>query len=312
MTKFLIKISFFLTIIFTLITSFEWLTAKLIIYNSDFQLENKPKYLLLGHSQPECAFNDNIITDFKNLAFGGESYFYTYHKSKEVIKNNPSIETVFINFTNNSIDPKMDAWTWDCYYMAMRLENFGELFNMNAKLKMAYKNPICFGKTTSFMVKERLLKVINNDLKFSKTLGGYKKLIKIKKDKTDLSAEEQRVQELNAFDPNGTSYSSLNIDYLKKLISFCKSEGKNVVLIRTPQRNDDPYWQNEELFQELRILNFEHIPFLDLSLFPLSDHEYFDSSHLNEEGAIRFSNWFDSLLKNQSKALLEGNILIDE
>lgn len=245
MKIYLIKTSFFLTVIFTLIISFELVTTKLIIYNSDFQLENNPKYLLLGHSQPECAFNDNIIADFKNLALGGESYFYTYHKSKEVIKGNPSVKTVFINFSNNSIDSKMDAWTWDCHYMSMRIQNFGALFNLKAKLKMVFKNPMCFWKTTIFMLKERFLQVINNDLKLSIPLGGYKKLIKTKEIKTNLNAEEKRIQELNNFDPNGTSYSNLNIDYLKKLISFCKSEGKNVVLIRTPQRNDDPYWQNE-------------------------------------------------------------------
>jgi hypothetical protein len=80
MKKYLYKTIAFLVILFILIVGFELVTAKLMVSNLDFKFENRPKYLVLGHSQPEHAFNDSIIDGLKNLAEGGESYFWTYHK----------------------------------------------------------------------------------------------------------------------------------------------------------------------------------------------------------------------------------------
>src|SRR5690554_8088243 len=70
---------------------------------SDFKLDEHPKYIVVGHSHPECAFNDSLIPELKNISHSGESYFYSYFKTKQVVQQNTSIEVVFIEFTNNQI-----------------------------------------------------------------------------------------------------------------------------------------------------------------------------------------------------------------
>ena len=127
---------------------------------SDFELKDYPKYLVLGYSQPEYAFNDSLIIGLKNLAKGGESYFYTYYKPKEMIKNNPSIETVFIAFTNVNIVSKIDAWTWDCYYMSSRLNRFSSLIDLNVQIKLAYYNLPCYSKSMTHVIKDRFSNLI--------------------------------------------------------------------------------------------------------------------------------------------------------
>ena len=52
---------------------------------SQFDLKKQPKSIVVGHSHPECAFNDSLIQEFKNFSSSGESYFYTYPKLKNII-----------------------------------------------------------------------------------------------------------------------------------------------------------------------------------------------------------------------------------
>jgi hypothetical protein len=67
---------------------------------------------VLGHSHPQCAFHDSILTDIDNFATSGESYYYTYFKTRMLLQatNQPSV--VFIEFANNQITPRMNEWIW--------------------------------------------------------------------------------------------------------------------------------------------------------------------------------------------------------
>ena len=80
MDKFLKDCLYFLLIFILVIISsnsfFSWFQN---MY-SNFELNEKPKYLMLGHSHSACAYNDTIISDFINLSDLGESYFYTFVK----------------------------------------------------------------------------------------------------------------------------------------------------------------------------------------------------------------------------------------
>ena len=307
MKKYILKTIAFLGILLLLLFGFESVTAQLILFNTDFKLKNNAEYLVLGHSHPEQAFNDSLISNLVNLAESGKSYFYTYYKSKEFIKNNPSLKTVFIEFTNNSIDPKMDIWTWDCNYMEYRVEKFSPLIDKKGALKLLLKNPKCVVNSMPFILNERFNQCVNNNLIFSKNIGGYK--VADANNKSEIMNRDVRMKELDEYDKYSSSFSSINISYLQKLINFSQQQGKNVVLIRTPQRNDYEYWDNELLFQKIRQKYFGHIAFLDLTQFKLEDHEYLDPAHLNYEGATRFSKWFDKMLKTQPEILLEGKIV---
>jgi hypothetical protein len=309
MKSFIYKTLSFIILLLVLVFGFEQITAKLIVSNTDFQLKNKPQYLVLGHSQPEHAFNDSLINGLKNLAEGGESYFWTYHKFKEVIKQNPSINTVFIAFTNNNIEQKRDAWTWDCYYMSSRLDRFAPLISIKGKLKLAYRNPYCFVNTMSFELKERFDNLSDNNLIFTEKLGGYKITEKKQKESyTPLNQEELRLQLLNAFDPQHAKVSKHNLFYLDKLIKLCHKEGKKVVLMRLPQKENYEFWKNENQFQNVRHKYYANLPFLDFTVFPTTDDDFIDPSHMSYKGAKRFSIWIDQLLQTHRDELIQGNL----
>lgn len=77
MRQFLKKIfSFTFIFIFAFIIVLE-ITETVIRKKANFKIIKNSKYLLLGHSHPECAFNDSLIDNFINLSKFGDSYYYT-------------------------------------------------------------------------------------------------------------------------------------------------------------------------------------------------------------------------------------------
>jgi hypothetical protein len=313
MKRYLKKTSTFLALILLTLAGFEWTTSELIVNKSSFKLEDNPSYIVLGHSQPEHAFNDSLIDGLKNLAAGGESYFWTYHKSKLVIKQNKSIKTVFINFTNNNIEKKRDAWTWDCYYMSSRLDRLAPLISFQDKLKLAYYNPSCFVKTMAFKLKERFDNLSHQNLVFTEKLGGYRITPrKLKELNSPLTKEELRLQQLNLFEPQNAKVSEHNLFYLDKLIELCYNEGKNVILFRLPQQENYEFWKNESQFQNVKNQRYKNLPFLDFSVFPMDDQDFRDASHMSYKGASRFSIWLNQLLKTYHEELIQGEIEVSE
>ena len=309
MRTFLKKTIIFLLSIIILLFGVDWLSSELIIEKSDFKLISKPKYLVLGHSQPEHAFNDSLIKGLKNLAEGGESYFYTYYKSIEVIKKNPTIETVFINFSNNNIAKSRDFWTWDCYYMAERLKRFSHLIKIEGKLKLAYHNLPCFTETMLFVLQERLSDLLTQNLRYSTNLGGYKVSSKLSSNTEQLETSlSTRLRVLNSFDSNSKKASQHNLNYLNKLIEFCKKHDKQVVLVRLPQQKEYKFWENEIEFSQIRKQYFTELPFLDFAKFPLKDEDFIDHSHLSYQGASRFSIYFGKLLKTKNYQLNQRSL----
>jgi hypothetical protein len=79
MRKFLIQIflfSFSLLSVFLLVII---ISNKVIDSKNIFKLTNNINYLILGHSHPECDFNDSLIDNTKNLAQSGELYLSLIH-----------------------------------------------------------------------------------------------------------------------------------------------------------------------------------------------------------------------------------------
>ena len=93
------------------------------------------------------------------------------------------------------------------------------------------------------------------------------------------------------------SISRKNIEYLEKIVTFCKEKNVNIYFIRSPQHIYYASRKNEKVFRRIRNEKFENVPFLDFNDFPLTNGEFGDFGHLNYRGAEKFSLWFDELLK---------------
>lgn len=230
------------TLIFVLVESSEYIVNK----NSDFKLNVNTKYLVLGHSHPECAFNDSLIDNFKNLSQSGESYYYTYFKAKEIIKQNPSIETVFIEFTNNQINESMNDWIWGEKYMNHRYPKYSSFMKYDDKMILAKNNLSGFLNSTSLSLKENIGRVIKQNFNYTNSIGGY---LYLERDKTDSLVNNIKKEYSQS---ENVRVSEHNLEYLNKIIDLCEEHGKKVILIRSPQHSKYTGYSNENIYQEIR------------------------------------------------------------
>lgn len=256
------------------------------------------EYLFLGHSQPEGAINDSLIPKSRNLAQGGEAYFYTYQKIKKILPVNPQIKKVFISFSNNQIDKKMDDWAFDDehlnqyfakYSFAMDLEDINLVLQNNPNYFLQ-ANLAALESNVKFLLKGK--KIFEN-----RHWGGYLPVYEVKLDslkKVNYIAKikEERIEGL----------SETNIRYLKKIVQFCRDQNREIIFIRTPFDQDMDRVYSESKFQAIRKKEFGKVPFWDFKDAPLPVEGFRDYDHLNVKGATVFSAIFLEKLQNDKNA----------
>ena len=290
----LTKLLWFLGILFAMLIGGS-LMGKTMLRNGDyFKLKPDTKLIVLGHSQPECGLNDSLLPHVGNFSQGGESYFYTYQKLKKLVADNPQIETVIVSYANNQINERMDKWIWDevhlynsypKYHFMMDGEDFSLLAKHNFR-ELLSADAKAFKDFASFMVKNR-----KNYLAGSKW-GGYFYLERNKVDsllKTDYLARERRDIRLEL--------SEANLEYLSKIVAFCKEKNIRVFFLRMPIHPDLPFLKNESQYQNIKKERFPEVELLDFKNFPVADGEFGDFDHLNHKGAKRFSAYFKTMLE---------------
>lgn len=269
-----------------------------LINNSDYyKLSDSTKFVIFGNSHSECAFNDSIIRNFKNLSNSGESYFYTYLKVKKIISSNRQVKNIFIEYSNNAIETSMDSWTFDNTYLPIRIPTYLPLMDYS-DFRLIWINNY---KGFLYCLPKSIIKYIGRNLKYvlfsekgfikESRFGGY---LYLEKDKTDslINNPPVTIKKENS----KTEISEINIKYLIKTIEFCKSNNVKVFLIRSPLHSRYYGVENEPKYREIlhfKLLNTELLDFKD---FPIENHEFGDFEHLNFKGARVFSIFFNNLL----------------
>lgn len=295
MKKFIYRVLLFMSIFITLFVFYEIITFKYISLRADFKLKSNPKYIVLGHSHPETAFNDSLINNVTNLAQSGESYFYTFQKVKEVLKQNKSIKTIFIEFTNNQVNKEMDDWIWEEKYISNRYPIYSSFMSKEDTKLLLENNYTVFYNAFSISSKNKFLRILKNDFDYTKEIGGYQYLVRNKTDSLLINYDD-RFNYKNYFNDDH-NISEINLKYLSKIITLSHKYRIRIVLIRSPQHERYTGYYNEKVYQEILRSNFKNVEYLDLSKFSVKNNEFWDLEHLNYRGARKFSTWFNSLLK---------------
>lgn len=295
MIRFLKRIALFVFPLLFLVVGVAFVSKKIINNRPVFTLPPTTETLILGHSQAECALNDSLIQGSKNLAQGGEAYFYTYQKLRKLLPENPQVKTVFLSFSNNQVEKKMDEWTYDDKHLSNYFPKYsGQLDFEDYTLLMKY-NPkeVLSGELKalknnfSFILKNQKSYLSNNNW------GGY---LYLKRNKIDSLLKANYIRTLKK--ETTDEISIINLNYLKKIVSLCKQNNVKLVFFRTPIHRVlfDSY--NEKNFQIIRNEQFNEVVFLDFHDFKLNNDEYGDFNHLNFKGAKKFSMHFNTILQH--------------
>lgn len=280
-----------LTIIFLL----DIYTSSIIRNKADFKLKENPEFLILGHSHPECAFDDSEINSSVNLSDSGEAYFYTYFKIRKVLNQNPSINYVFLEFTNNQITEYMNEWIWGDNSIH-KSSLYTPFMSFSDKTVLLKNNPLNYFNILSISNQDKINRICKQKFNYRSKAGGFLHLVRNKTDSLLLEKEKDGPLYRNKI------LSNTNIEYLDKIIEFCKKKNKKVFFIRSPVHERYVGYLNENEYQNIRKNKYPKIEYLDFSKYPLENYEFGDLEHLNHIGAKKFSKWFNKVL---SKGLLE-------
>lgn len=294
MKDYIIKTFVFIIILFTVLLSIVLISSYYVNKKSNFKLSKDIHSIILGHSHPEMAYNDSLITGFKNLGHSAETFFYTYYKLKKVVSNNPQISTVYLEFSNNQIEAVMNDWTWGKDYLSYRYPIYNAFIDLEGQELLISHNMETYLNSISLATSNNLQWLSKKDFKFLKRMGGYE--FTKRTDLDSLLATDFKQNPQYAY--SKTTLANENLKYAQKIVSFCKSNNLNLKLIRTPQHPSLPVLRNEERFQNVKDSLFGDIEFLDFNNFTLENDEFADLDHLNYKGARRFSKFFNDVIHN--------------
>lgn len=303
MKRFVLHILKFGLILLVLLVAALLFTESYISAKSDFKIPDGTDKIIIGHSHPECAFNDSLIANTINMAQSGESYFYSYYKINQLLRQNKNIKCIFLEFSNNQLEKKMEDWIWSSLFLSYKYHTYAPFIDYQGNSLLMKKNPQSLLK---FQIKTLLnnFKVIAlKDYNYTRKTGGYLYLEKSKIDSL-----------LKLRDTTGNNMQELvpteNLAYLDKIIRLCRTRNVELVLVRSPLHPKYPGTKNEPEFKKLLAVKYQHVHFLDFKNFPLRDGEFADLEHLNFKGAKRFSAFFNELLvhglleaRNQQKII---------
>ncbi|MCF2493434.1 hypothetical protein [Dyadobacter chenhuakuii] len=303
MKKFLNNITGFTTLLVILFSVF---IVGSIVSNESLRAKTQYKVsanidkILIGHSHPECAYNDTIIKNCKNMASSGTSYFYNYYTLKPLLNRNENIKSVFIELTNNQVDSIMTGWIWGNEYLPFKYQLYGPFIDSDGVSLLFDKNPMGLVNGIKKSLRQNIKLIVTSNYSFVENRGAYRYLVK-----SNVENEIKKLETNKIKATNDMHTSEYNLGYLEKIINYCQSRNVNVYLMRSPIHKKHPMVSNEKLFQKVVKTRFAHVDFLDFKDFPIENSEFGDLGHLNFLGAKRFSHWFNGLIDNG--LLLQSN-----
>ena len=301
MKQFIIRLSVFslcmVGLLMILIATSSWLSIK----NNDFKIKKNTKYIILGHSHAECAYNDSLILNFENFSQSGESYFYTLPKIKEIITKNPQIKTIFLELTNNQLTKNVEEWITGKKYLGYYYAMYFPYISIKNHLFLVKNTPLESVRNLPIVCKD-LLKKSASTHSYPYEYGGFKAV----QGNLD-SYKTNKIQHKNEdFVEIENGVSEIQLRYLQEIISFLEEKKVDLILIRTPQHKSYQGFANEKDFNNVLKNELAHVKFLDLVNFPLSDNDFRDPEHLNGQGAKKLSKWFNLFLKEDITLLFKN------
>jgi hypothetical protein len=241
-----------------------------------WKIEKKGFHILfVGDSHIEQSIFDEDRKEIKTFAQSGDNYLYTYSKFKKILLDNSDIDTVFIGIDYHNVDLTAREWYSSQSYLDYKFPQCFPFMGVEDFKVLFTYNPIGFVKSIPNLI-------AINDLQFKRDYlnmyGSFQA-----SDSVIISLENATSKYVN-------SPSKLQFYYLNKIIDLCKSNNIKPILITTPIHT----CLERNLILEDLILNFAHennLSYINSRELKLPNSYYRNSSHLNTNGAIFYTNY---------------------
>ena len=251
----------------------------------DYKFNKSINEIYIGDSHIQCAVNDSLLNNSKNVSTSSESFYFSYYKLKKLIEENKNIEKVYLGVSYHSLSNYYDDFISGEYSPSVSPKYFyilpiKEQFKL---IRWNLKNLPAFIKGIFSISYRYLFKDVTFDY------GGYSNnftnsmALKPSMEKR-LHFQYYKGKVLNNF-------SEINLAYLTKIIALCKANEMDLVLLNTPLH---PYFKSKipiiyiNKFNE--IVNTHKLKVIDFSALSFSDSCFIpDGDHLSVKGACQLT-----------------------
>jgi hypothetical protein len=248
---------------------------------------------ILGNSHPECAINDSLLSgNYANIAQSAEPLFYTVIKARRLLTDHSKIDTMIVEFTNNSLTTV--KWVISDSSLMRNYKKYFALMNPEEHAFLIEKNPAKFFKTFFSITPFEIFSNRKN------VDGGYLFLVRNKIEGFDKLANNASIVNHEAESntvPNEEYFGFAN------LLSMIKNYPQTFFIItRMPLHKSYKGLVNEKYYQNcIKQLNInKNCRYLDFSNYPLNDEDFGDDEHLNYQGARKFTPIFRDSVRSIS------------
>jgi hypothetical protein len=248
---------------------------------NNYKLKPNVTSVFIGDSHVQLSIDDKIIDNSINLSQSGEPYYFTFIKLKNILKNNPSVDKIYLGFSYHNLSSSYDDFIYGKFCSDISAKYFYILPN-SEKLKFIKYNSDHLTKYLRNIVKKSFKKAYT-----SSASNHFKNSCANKK------SMEKRIS--FQFYSNGhlDKYSNNNIYYLSKIINLCKTQKIDLVMLNAPLHL---YYKSKIPKQFIKKYNDfikgNHLKILDLSDFALNDSCYIpDGDHVSKKGSLIISKY---------------------
>ena len=239
----------------------------------NWRLPAQKHIVFIGASLVAYGIDDSMTESAINLANGGERYMFTFLKLRKILENNAQIDTVFLECAPTDMFEHADDKYFRNNEMSEFYAKFYPLFGFE-QWKLYKKNiPDAF----SLIYRETIWDYIKGI--------DYRYFISDFPPHTRIMKKEAVHKELM----DGEYGNEINYEYLRKIIQLCKDKHVKLYLLYTPVYKPE-YLYDQEYYYDAYRKHFSDVELLDYSHFPIADEERYDTHHLNDNGAVTFTN----------------------
>ncbi|MBL4663017.1 MAG: hypothetical protein JKY22_05575 [Flavobacteriaceae bacterium] len=264
--------------------------------------QNSIQTLVLGSSQMQGAINPEWLdSPTLNLASGDQHHDTDFKLLKEMISRLPKLETVVLEVS----------------YSHFELPHNGKNFWKNS-LYLKYYNVNCFERSTYF--KDRLLYLANPNFYSKQLHSHYVKRI----DRTsfndfgfnmnnykgafeELKYDEQRIADMRSFKINrkpNLQIFEINTALFHKMLEFLAKKELQVIITKVPMyktyhnKKVPAILERRDSVISTILMQYPNTHLLDLENDTLNYNveDYWNQSHLNPDGGLKFTAQLNSLL----------------
>lgn len=248
----------------------------------DLRLNENANALVVGDSHVEVSINDSLLPFAVNLAQSQEPLFFSYFKTRILLRENPSIDILYLGVSYHSLSSGYDQLILGPQAQQVASGYFF-ILPFEEKVKLLIHNLENILSLLSGIVSDGLQTVFLND---EKILGGYhNEFIDVKADTVIMQKRLDR-----HFFENGRLYdfSVINIEALKQIKTLCEKTNTKLVILNTPLH---PYYYEQvpEKFKKkyYSVIKELDLELIDLADLPLKERSYTpDGDHVSKEGAM--------------------------